>query len=1109
MKKFTFIFFLAVCTATVSVYGQWTNPISRNGEWGGSSGYGTGDPYILKYRGVYYLYCSTQDNNNGFKVWSTKDFVTWSDVTNGTSSPINAMTGAYAPEVIYWNGNFYMFASSNNQDHYMLSSTSPTGPFTSRTTGLGRAIDGSCFLDDNGQWYFHYAANNNIQGCTMTINSQTQTVTMGNGSGLGTGMGGAWTEGPTVIKRNGVYYVWYTGNHLTSRAYRVDYAKSYTSPLSGFSRQTAQNPVLINTEGKGQHDLEWKTANPLSVVEGTEHVGLGHGSAFIGPDLDSYYYVYHNLNYRPSGGGHRRKANIERITWNGDKMLLSPTSWQQQAMRMPDMSEYFDRATLGADWSTPNNGTWTIKNTDELVQEQTTGDYKVLYKDATGENYTAEFTLREESGNSGNVRFGAVFGYTDESNYGIVALNNNPSKQLEVCFKQDGTWGTSTFYALPAEYNFSAWHSLRIEKSETTYKFFIDGMHKATIINTLSGGKIGYMTSSCAAAFDYTAFSNLVNGSGAFDIYKPVPGIIASVHYITGGEGVGYHDLTPGSDGTYRNDDVDKVECSESGFAISSEGGEWYKYNLNVASAGAYHIGLRYSSTGPASVRVWHGDTPLTDVISLPVTAGNWWTHTLKPLDYNLPAGHQTIKIETVSGNVNLYEMRFAKADLSTTTLTDDFTGSSFSTNWNYAEGSWNISSGEAVINGYGKRTMGTRGLTDYTVSVDMTFVSTFDAGIIVRVNNPALGGAGADLVSGTIFLQGYYVGLLNNGVQLAKLNYNSTELVRTTGESFAFGTKYNLRVEVQGPSIRVYVDNILKIDYTDTDPIFSGKAGLKATNCNVKFDNFILEPSNLEYVQLADMTLNKHKIFFPSGSGTLRDTLRTIITPDNATSRKVLWTTSNSNVATLLNDSIIVPGRTVGTTIITATALEGGFTDSCTVTIVRVATNLTLDKSALALSVGDSELLTATAITQGTTTNPSNEPVEWSSSDSDIATVDEDGTVRAVSNGTAVITARTTPYSNLTATCTVTVAPSGIADTQYDMPLQVYPNPTTGMLNLEFKTAGKRTVTISDLSGKILLSKSVNNRTARIDIKNYPADVYLLIIDDGKQKNTMRIVKN
>ena len=1091
MKKIAFTL-LAVLTAIVSVHGQWTNPLSIN----------FGDPYILKHRGIFYMYAS------GFGCRSTKDFINWT-----THSVSVTSSGNYAPEVMYWNGKFYMCASSENQNHYVMVSDNPTGPFTTTTLNLGRSIDGSFFLDDDGQWYFHYAGKGSIQGCTMNVNSETNTVTMGNSSNLGAGIspGGeidSWTEGPTILKRNGAYYVWYVGNHLECRGYRIHYAKSYTSPLSGFSPQTRQNPVLINTEGKGQHSLEWKTANPLVVSSGTENVGLGHGSAFVGPDLDSYYYVYHYMHSRGSNGGISRRANLDRITWNGDKMLLGPTSWEQQAVRLPDMSEYFDRATLGADWSTPNNGTWTIKNTDRLVQEQTTGDYKVLYKDATGENYTAEFTVREESGNSGDVRFGAVFGYTDESNYGIVALNNNPSKQLEVCFKQDGVWGTSTFYALPTEYNLSVWHSLRIEKSETTYKFFIDGMHKASITNTLSGGKIGYMTSSCTAAFDYTAFSNLVNGSGIFDIYKPVPGIVASVHYITGGEGVGYHDLTSGSDGTYRNDDVDKVECSESGFAISSEGGEWYKYNLNVASAGAYHIGLRYSSTEAAAVRVWHGDTPLTDVISLPITAGTWWTHTLKNLS-NLPAGHQTLKIETVSGNVNLYEMRFAKADGSLTTLTDNFTGSSFNSNWNYAEGSWSISSGEAVINGYGKRTMGTRGLTDYTVSVDLTFVSTFNAGIIVRVNNSALGGAGADLSAGANFLQGYYVGLLNNGVQLAKLNYNSTELARTTGESFAFDTKYNLKVEVQGSTIRVYVDNVLKIDYTDTDPIFSGKAGLRAVNCNVKFDNFSIEPSNLDYIQMTGMTLNKHKIFFPSGNGTLRDTLRAVITPDNATGRKVLWTTSNSNIATLLNDTVIVPGRTIGSAIITATALEGGFTDSCTVMIVRVATNLTIDKSAVSLNIGESELLTATAITQGTTTNPSNEPVEWSSSDLDIATVDEDGMVRAVSNGTAVITARTTPYSNLTAICTVTVEPSGVADTRCDTPLQIYPNPTTGMLNLEFKTADKRTVTISDLSGKILLSKSVNNRTAKIDIKNYPTDTYLLTIDDGRQQSTIRILKN
>ena len=72
-----------------------------------------------------------------------------------------------------------------------------------------------------------------------------------------------------------------------------------------------------------------------------------------------------------------------------------------------------------------------------------------------------------------------------------------------------------------------------------------------------------------------------------------------------------------------------------------------------------------------------------------------------------------------------------------------------------------------------------------------------------------------------------------------------------------------------------------------------------------------------------------------------------------------------------------------------------------------------------------------------------------------------------------------------------------------------LYPNPTDGLLTLEFETQGQYVVTISDMNGKILLCQTVNDTGARLDLSNYPAGVYLLTIDDGKRKSAIRVVKN
>ena len=800
---------------------SWTNPFTLSGEW---SLYGIGDPYILKYRGTYFLYCSTKDNNVGVKCWSSKDLVNWSAAVTCSTDPITK--SAYAPEVVYWNGTFYMYTSPAGGGHYVLSSKSPTGPFTVITGNLGKSIDGSVFINDDGNWFFYHADGNGIMGCAMT----SPTV-IGGDINLNARMANNWTEGPCVIKRNSNYYLLYTGNHVISKGYRIDYARNSSGPVSSFTPQSAQNPILVKSEGS--------------------FVGLGHGSAFIGPDLDTYYFTYHNLagDY---GVGPYRRLNYDRMAWNGDKLLLlGPTTWSQQAPQAATVTDYFNRETIGTDWTTLD-GNWGILNQDYMFQDisNETAEtwHKALYATSTGTNYTAEYTIKEEHRDNNAAGLGAIFGYTDESNYGI-AIFHSFTNQLEINFMINNAWATAKFVAMPSGCNYTVWHTIRIEKSGVNYKFFADGMLKASLTSNLAAGKVGYVTSWSHGNFGYMAFSNQVNGSGIFDTYKPIPGSIEAVHYNTGGEGVGYHDLTPGnSGGTYiRNDSVDIRACTEGGHAITSnQSGEWYKYNVNVKADGTYNVGLRYSTLAASGqIRIWQGDTDLLGVVTIPSTGSmnNWRTYTLKGL--NLNAGYQTLKIETVAGDFDIYKMQFEEADNSVLTKTDAFT-STFNTDWNYTDGTWTVQSGQAKASGYGKRTMGSTGWSNYTVQIDVTYTDVMNAGIIFRVNNPALGGAGNDPILGADFYQGYFVGLSATSVILGKQNYNWTQLTTATG-TYSLNTKYTIKVVTSGANIKVYVTdmNTPKIDYTDPNPFINGKVGLRSFNANVLFDNFTVTTEN------------------------------------------------------------------------------------------------------------------------------------------------------------------------------------------------------------------------------------------------------------------------
>jgi len=166
--------------------------------------------------------------------------------------------------------------------------------------------------------------------------------------------------------------------------------------------------------------------------------------------------------------------------------------------------------------------------------------------------------------------------------------------------------------------------------------------------------------------------------------------------------------------------------------------------------------------------------------------------------------------------------------------------------------------------------------------------------------------------------------------------------------------------------------------------------------------------------------------------------------------------------------------------------------------------TGITLDESEIALNIGQRDTLEAIIIPNDAVYKD----VTWKSDNVPVAAVSTTGIVLGRAVGTAIITA-TTNEGGFAANCTVKVAMPSSLETAQNNSQQAYPNPTDGILTLNFETAGKRHVSICNMSGTLLLSKQVDTQNAQIDISNFPADIYLLVIDDGKQKNTTKIIKN
>src|ERR1700727_1658036 len=136
-----------------------------------------------------------------------------------------------------------------------------------------------------------------------------------------------------------------------------------------------------------------------------------------------------------------------------------------------------------------------------------------------------------------------------------------------------------------------------------------------------------------------------------------VPGAVYAENYDTGGEGGAYNVTSVnGSDNGYRSDGVDLEASTDTGGPANDLGwtaaGQWFKYTVNVATAGTYTVGVRLAA--PAAVAdALHIDnsagTNLSGAVAAPATGG-WQTWATVVATVTLSAGTQTLTVDQDSG---------------------------------------------------------------------------------------------------------------------------------------------------------------------------------------------------------------------------------------------------------------------------------------------------------------------------------------------------------------------------------------------------------------------------------------------------------------------------
>ncbi len=201
--------------------------------------------------------------------------------------------------------------------------------------------------------------------------------------------------------------------------------------------------------------------------------------------------------------------------------------------------------------------------------------------------------------------------------------------------------------------------------------------------------------------------------------------------------------------------------------------------------------------------------------------------------------------------------------------------------------------------------------------------------------------------------------------------------------------------------------------------------------------------------------------------------TLKTTITPSNATNKGVTWSTSNKAVATVSSTGV-VKGLKAGKVTITATSKDNKkIKATCKIEVASVPVKgLVIVNGNTKISVGESITLKTTV----TPSNATNKGVTWSSSDNKTATVSSSGVVKGLKAGTVTITATSKDNSKINHSCKITVEPPYV-------PVKSLKITNGGYLTLlrGEKITLKTTVTPSNATNKDVTWSSSNPLVAKV----------------------------
>ncbi len=274
------------------------------------------DPSVIRVGGDYYATATSSEWAPEFPILHSRDLVNWQVIgAVFQKRPAWSVGNYWAPEIAEDKGRYYIYYTARRKPQgaekegplcvAVATSSKPQGPYTDKGALVCQdagSIDGFPVRDENGKRFLLWKEDGNSRNLPTPIWAQQMTED-------GTKLIGekqelmrnteSWEaqliEGPAVVRRNGYFYMFYSGNACcgTGCNYAMGIARSKT--LLGDWEKYDANPILKGND-------EWKCP--------------GHGTLVTTADGRDYM-LYHA--YRPQDFVYvGRQALLDEVTWTRD-----------------------------------------------------------------------------------------------------------------------------------------------------------------------------------------------------------------------------------------------------------------------------------------------------------------------------------------------------------------------------------------------------------------------------------------------------------------------------------------------------------------------------------------------------------------------------------------------------------------------------------------------------------------------------------------------------------------------------------------------------------------------------------------------------------------------